>query len=447
VAPIGFLYIENIFATLCNNADWSLRIFPLLSFLTSIFLLFKLNQQLFKNNTIAIMAAALFSLNSFVLYYAIEVKQYMSDTLICLLILVSAVEFLNTKTRRSLFVFSFVAVGSVWFSNVAIILLFSAGLVVLYQMVITNKLKSFFGIIPLALGLVSFGCYYALFIHEHPAKEPMIAYWTQNSGFLYTDIFSWEFRYFLRTRLQSIIMVLLEIGKFWWITLIFMILGIVSNIKYKKALVLLCLPMCVHLALSYAKLYPFDRRLILYLVPLLITILVLGIYKSFTWLKAKYNFIPTYVLLIPFVINAVVIFKLLPIEKEEIKKSMRFVNANMEDSDQVYVYAVSEIPFKYYQHKFPKLATNKAIVYGELHRQDWPLHIAQLQQLQNDVWLVFSHINTKDTNNFTEEDYIVEALVNNGYHIAVKNAYEGSSIYKLEKETNRLENGSISTPE
>ena len=433
VAPIGFLFIENMFANLFGNVDWSLRIFPFISFLISVALIFKFNKQLFKNVTIALLAATLFCLNSFVLYYSIEVKQYMSDTLICLLIMVTAVDYMQTKTRRSLINYSLVSILSVWFSNVAVIILFTAGLVVFYQVAIKDKLKSLKPFIPVSLGIISFACYYSLFIHSHPAKEPMVAYWTKNAGFLYTDIFSWEFRYFLRTRIQSILMVLLEIGNFWWFTLVFMCLGILTNFKNKTVLILLCLPICVHLALSYLRLYPFDRRLILYHVPLLISLLSVGLYKSYAFINHKFNAVPIYIVLIPVVINLVAVFNLIPLEKEELKKSMHFVNENLADTDQIYVYAVSKTPFNFYKHKFQRINQCEAIVYGELHRDNWKLHETQLSQLNNAVWLVFSHINTKDTDNFTEEDFIVESLVKNAYKVEDKKEYEGSTIYKLKK--------------
>ena len=49
VAPIAFLQIEKFFASLFGNADWTMRIYPLISFFISIFLLYSTTQKLLKS--------------------------------------------------------------------------------------------------------------------------------------------------------------------------------------------------------------------------------------------------------------------------------------------------------------------------------------------------------------------------------------------------------------
>lgn len=86
VAPIGFLFIEKFFSLLIPNAEYGLRIFPLLCFWASICLFYKITTQLLKNAKITLLAVSLFCLNSSLLYYSSEVKQYMIDIFICLLL-------------------------------------------------------------------------------------------------------------------------------------------------------------------------------------------------------------------------------------------------------------------------------------------------------------------------------------------------------------------------
>lgn len=45
VAPIGFLMVERFFSVLFEHTDWSLRIFPMLSFFISIPLLYRVSQK------------------------------------------------------------------------------------------------------------------------------------------------------------------------------------------------------------------------------------------------------------------------------------------------------------------------------------------------------------------------------------------------------------------
>ena len=432
VAPIGFLFLENFFSSLFGNTDWSLRIFPLVSFLASIFLIYKLNVRLFKSKVVALLSASLFSLNTFALYYSIEVKQYMSDVFLCLLVLVSALSYFDSKTKKSLIVYTCVSALSVWFSNIVVVILFTVGLIGLYQVAIKEKLKSIQGLVPIVAGIVSFAIYYMFFVHQHPAKEAMLVYWTENFGFLYKDVLSWEFRYFIRTRLQSIIQVLLEFGNYWMITSCFIAIGAVFSFKNKKALFLLLVPLCVHLGLSYFKLYPFDRRLVLYALPLLISLMSFGIYSSWKILN-KVLKIPVYIILVPLLFNLVAVIGLLPFEKEEIKKSMTYLNANVTADDEIYVYSVSRITFDFYKDGFENINASDAIFYSERNRRNWSSHNQDLVKLKGSVWLVFSHTDTNVKNGSTEKDYILSTMKSNGYEIVDKKEYVGSSVYKMEK--------------
>ena len=70
VAPIGFLLIEKLFASLLGSADWTMRIFPLISFLVSTFLLFSVTNKILKNNSFALFASAFFATSILMLSYS-----------------------------------------------------------------------------------------------------------------------------------------------------------------------------------------------------------------------------------------------------------------------------------------------------------------------------------------------------------------------------------------
>ena len=430
VAPIGFLYFENIFSTLFGNLDWSLRIFPFLSFLIAIGLIYKLNKLLFKSTLVALLAACLFCLNTYVLYYSIEIKQYMSDVLICLLIIIGALHYFDTKTKKAILMYSSITVLSVWFSNVAIIILFTVGLIGLFEFVIKDKLRTFINLLPISLGILSFLLYYVIFIYGHPAKETMLLYWSEKNGFLYKDLFSWEFRYFIRSRIQSLFMLLLELGSNWFVAFFFIVFGFISNFKNKKAIFILVFPIVVHLILSYFKFYPFDKRFLLYMFPILISFIAIGLYNTYICINRSRVNAPVYLLLIPIIINMVAVFKKIPMEKEEVKQSMQFINNNIENIDKIYVYSSTKIPFEFYKNRFEKIKEN-TIIYGENNSQEWDKHKDQLKTLQKPIWLIFSHIGKKEVNGLTEEGFILENLSNNGYYVIQNKKYVGATVYKM----------------
>jgi hypothetical protein len=61
VAPIGFLFIEKISVLILGKNELALRIFPLISFLTSIPFFYLLSNKLVKNNVIALISTAEFN--------------------------------------------------------------------------------------------------------------------------------------------------------------------------------------------------------------------------------------------------------------------------------------------------------------------------------------------------------------------------------------------------
>lgn len=432
VAPIGFLFIEEFFTTLFNNQDWSFRLFPFISFLSSIFLIYILSKQLFKSTIIALLSCAFFSLNLSILLYAIEVKQYIIDVFIGLLIAVSALYFQKQQNQKSLIIFTCVGIISVWFSNVAVIMLFTVGVYILFKMYYKNPERNLKGFIPIIFGMISFLIYYMLFIHNHPARTHMIEYWTNNFGFLYKDLFSYNFNYFIYSRTRNILDGLIAIDGFWFITLGFIIIGVFANLKLKKALLITLLPIGIHFILSYFKLYPFHTRLVLYLFPFYIMLLSAGLWATHIYLKRITVNISVLVLLIPLISNAYNVAIKTPIEQEEIKKSMHFVNTNIKTQDAIFIYFASGISFDFYKNKFPNIANNQFIQYGITCSDDLKPY-QRIDYLKKKIWFIFSHTEKEDENEYNKEDCIIDNFKILEYKLINKKKYTGSSVYEMIK--------------
>ena len=436
VAPIGFLFVEEFFTTLFNNKDWSFRLFPFFSFLLSIILIYTLSKQLFKSTTIALLSCALFSLNLNILLYAIEVKQYIVDVFISLLVVVSALHFQKHQHNKSLILFTVVSILSVWFSNIAVIMLFTVGLYILFKMYFKNPERDYKGFIPIIFSAISFFIYYAIFIHEHPAREHMLEYWTDMRGFLYKDLFSYNFNYFIYSRTRTILEWLIAIDSyFWFITLGFIIIGVLANLKLRKALFITLLPIGIHLTLSYFKLYPFQTRLALYLFPFLIILLSAGLWVTYLFFKRFSIKISVFILLIPLLCNAIAVAKNTPKEHEEIKKSMQYINTNIDRSDAILVYSSSKIHFNYYKSKFPNIINNQFIHYGiEFDYDNNTLkHLEVFNNLTEKIWIVFSHTKKEEKVGYNEEHLTINHIRHLGFKLLSKKKYTGSSVYEMTK--------------
>lgn len=435
VAPIGFLMVEKFFAHLFGNHDWTMRIFPLLSFLVSIPLFFKLSFKLTESKHFALLACAIFSLSMHMMFYSSEVKQYSTDVLVSVIVVLSSLSFLESKNKAAIAGYALMGMLAIWFSNVAVIMLFTMGLYSLYEIHITQKEKNLKVVIPLFFWLVSFVVYYALFIHNHPVKAFMLEFWSNEKGFIPANLLSLEFYGVLFNKLNRFVD-LLGLGELWVFAAIVIVVSLFTKQKPQKILFIAFFPLLIHLVLAYFKLYPFHKRLILYMTPFAILLYVNGLFVVFQYFKQKKPNLSIFVLLIPLLINGFLLIKKFPVEREEIKKSMEYVNENIVPTDDIYLYYNSHSAFDFYKEKYPSIATNTSIGYGTENRENWTAYDPEILRFEGDTWMIFSHIYVKKNEEGLKEDtYMLELLVKNGYKIVEEKKFEGSSVYKVSHTT------------
>lgn len=431
VAPIGFLVIEKFFAALFGNTDWSMRVLPMVAFLASIPLIASIVSQLTANKKVGLFSAAWFSLSYWSIYFSSEVKQYMSDVFICLTITFLVLSFL--EKRKGYYGLILAGVLSVWFSNIAVILLFSGGLLLLYNAVKTPDQLLFKTILLLGCWVFSFGVYYFFFIHDHPSEKYMLAYWEKSGAFFPQDVFSSLF-YSSLLKKTSAYFSLLGAGKFGLATLPFLIAGLI-HLGKKKLILLFALPVIIHLALAYLKMYPFSLRLILYLQPLLILVITVGVYRIFSTKALRP--LQTIALSGILVLNlSLIALRGFPIEREEIKKSISHLNKKASPTDQLFIYSSASMAFLFYESNlavYPAIKANNNIIFHKSSRNDWTQYDKAIREIPpHPVWLLFSHVHRPKgpEANISEEEYIIKRMEANDFKIVDQQIFKGSSVYK-----------------
>ena len=428
VAPIGFLLIEKLFASLLGGADWTMRIFPLISFLASIYLLFIASKKVVKNYLFALYTSAFFATSIIMISYSSELKQYMSDVTFWLIILISTINYNSKKFKIKWWIYAFIGALSICFSNISIILLFSSGLYTIYKTHYSIGKKYLPLLYILVIWMAAFIVYYFLFIYKHPTKDIMVNYW--QSSFLPKDILSIEFYKSLLNKFE-IYFSLLGNLKYPLLQVPFYLLGLWYLFKKKKALLFLLLsPLIFHLILSYFQLYPFDKRLILYLYPSLLIIITSGFYFIASFFKGTY-FKLIFVLPFFLVMN---LFKIdsygFPIEKEEIKKSIAYMESKFRTGESLYVYYGAINAFNFYKSDLNINLDPINVVLATKHRTNWPFYRTEISKMNNSVWILFSHLyRTKTRAGLTEEAYILNTFRAEGYRIMHGRRYKGSSVY------------------
>jgi hypothetical protein len=259
----------------------------------------------------------------------------------------------------------------------------------------------------------------------------MLNYW--NAHFLPNNIFSKDFYIFLYDKVRMIFANLIYTNDLWAIALFFYSIGIFLLIKAKKTnyLHLLCLPIIIHLCLSFLHLYPFYDRFLLYQIPFIIIPISYGAILISSHFQ-KYH------------VSKIIIFLLLiytyyliqnpRINEEEIKKSLNYVNTHINSTDNIYIYYSSAPAFKFYKDKYHNITKKNEINFGSFSRGNPEKYISEIESISDDIWLIFSHMYTKrHPAPETEEEFIIKNLINKNYIVVLGAKFKDSSCYKIRK--------------
>lgn len=179
VAPIGFCWIEVVVTRLLGFSDLSLRLFPLLCGVASLFAINKLARTWF-DGTARLFAVGVLSVGNYPVRYASEIKPYAPDLLIALLLLLTADRVIRRYDRASWIALAALAIAAPWFSFPALFIVagVSAGLFLdVIRQPSRRKMAAW-----LTLNVIVAASAFALkaFVldpHYTHAKDSMTAYW------------------------------------------------------------------------------------------------------------------------------------------------------------------------------------------------------------------------------------------------------------------------------
>ncbi len=432
VAPIGFLLMEKCFATLFGNADWSLRIFPLISFFLAVFLIFSITNKILQSKLVAVYTTAFFATTFIVLSYSTEVKQYITDIAFALLILKASITYNDNGFKNKWWIYAIIGAVSIWFSNVAILLLFSGGIYSIYKTHYTFEKKYLRLGIVLGCWMISFLVYFSLFIYNHPTKSGMVDFWQEAGAFLPKDIFNFDFYETLFFKI-GLLFKFSGYSSFSLVLLPIFLMGLYYLGKNKRGMLfLLNFPLILHLCLSYFKLYPFDKRLVLYLYPFLLIVIFSGFYYINTIAKVN-NQKWLYILPLLLVTNMVLLFRSgFPVEKEEINESLSYMDSKYRKGDDLYVYYGASHAFEFYKKSFNffSVIDSSDVVFSFDNRNNWSDYKLPVMNMNKSVWIIFSHVYwIKNADGLTEDEFILNIFKKNGYQIIDEQKYFGSSIH------------------
>ena len=403
-APIGFLLVEKLAVQLFGDNEYALRLFPLLSAIISLFIFYELAKRCLQPQAVTI-ALALFSTLHIWVEYASEVKQYSTDVLTAVL---SCLLFMHMDSKKLTFtqiaIFCVVGAIVIWFSHPAIFVLAGVGTsCLLLSLFKKNLLISLKLLGVYSIWVLSFAIFYSLSLKNLANKEDLFNSWESRGTFPSSVLdINWLFTTFVYFFHKPLgfpdIFLSLAIFAF--------IVGCLSIFFKRKATLLILLsPVLVTFLAAYLHKYPFDGRLVLFLIPF-ITLLI-GEGAAVIWHKTRYTSlrkvgILVLVLLLVPPLGTAGYLTVIPYLKQEIRPVISYVKAHQQAGDIIYVYQRAEYQFKYYANKFGYREGDYIIGIDDLDKKDgqgiseeeWQRYTSDLDKLRGNkrVWIIFSHV-------------------------------------------------------
>lgn len=343
LAPILFIVFTDIMCSVFGFSEYVLRFLPFLASLCSLFLFLHFAKQLIPR-TLLWLSCSFFSFSYIFVFYSHEFKPYSIDLATNLLVLAVYYRHVDKGIKNFHWKILFLGVSVHFLSFASIFSLASVGIVELSRNIMKKEFNDVIRMV--AVGLVwvlSIAINYFLFINS--SEDFMQAYW--QFGFVDHATFSTTVK-----SLYELVKGLFEYSGFgdsWFVlSLVLFIFGLFFLWKNfeKRIFSLFVLIFSLPLLASFIGKYPFSGRLILFLIPMLMITIVLGIAHLQNTCNKITIFIVVFFISIPSV-SSLVRVTTKPIQYIESRKVLQHLEENY-SKDDVIVVLNSYAVFDYY---------------------------------------------------------------------------------------------------
>lgn len=403
-APVLFLLFVETITNLFGSSELALRLIPLLSSLIGLAIFFLVARFFLETRYIPI-ALFLFAFSPELVYYAQELKQYSVDVTIVIALSYYFLRVTNSNAPRKIDLICLGVLGSLstFLSHPSIFVIASIAstLIVLKfynrQSIPLSCLSLIF-----SSWIISFGVNYIFFLKPLSMNKDLFNYW--DSGFLPLPTSADALIVWYKTASNFLSFSTLP-AQFHGVVLVLVLaaVALASGIRNKSAPMLMS-AMCFFFAIgcSIAGKYPFSGRLALYAIPLLILIVVRGLQAISDGKSVVVYCIMTIALIFPSFMSLPNI-ALHPIQKEEVRPLLEYVNSNRKSGDHVYVYYGASHAINYYLRNDTQNRNSGFWHFGRFSRNDRTGYIEDIHAMRKwpRVWFIFSHLY------WDEEDFFI----------------------------------------
>ncbi len=353
-APPVFLWIEELASLLFGYGEKSMRLYPLLSGIAALFVFYKVASKLMGRLALCLPLAFL-SFGGIFVKYSVELKQYMPDVLISLLLILAALSWDRLKMRRSRFVLLWAIIGSlaIWSSMPSVFILAGIGFYYAWPLLRERRFRELGPLMIIALvWLAQFALYYELILKPQINSEYLQNY--HRGYFLFATPANREEWLHNWTRLEVILKNVGGVSTVAIVTnLALMLVGGVTLLRRRMAqFFLVAFPVALVLVAAALNQFSLIERVVLFIMPL--WMLLIGIGFDTLWR------LPVYVKALLLVLGVFMAraqgnFSLFYeyFGFHEITEGMAWIQARGGRGDQLYVHDANVPTYIYYTELHP----------------------------------------------------------------------------------------------
>ena len=349
--PIGFMLLARLAIILLSEHEYVLRGMVLIVGILSIFLYKKFHDEL-SNSKSLIFGIILFVFNSYIILYSIEFKHYIFEVFFTMALLLFYVPSFKTKIKvKEIIVLGSLAMASILFSFTSIFVLIGLLLTHIIYLVDNKKLKSEPQISLLLIFILGFWyvCIYSKFITPLVQNDLI----QDNMNFA-----SMSFPFITFLDQKKFIILLMRMfyipGNFSQalLALILFIIGFICLYRREKysALALLT-PLLLTIGASIFNKYAFWERLLLFYTPCIIYLVVEGLVGLFNYNKKVVKVLAIFLGIYLFGSYLSQMGRY-PFTQAEVKPVLKYIQANIEDDDFLYISCATKPAFQYYAKRY-----------------------------------------------------------------------------------------------
>ncbi len=272
--------MEKWLYELAGPGEHALRLPSLVASLLSLPLFFYWLRKRSSGNVLAV-AFLLFAFNPRLILYSAQLKPYAIDVVSTLVVCLCACQLHRHRYQWSwLGLFAFVGCLLIWISFPVVFVLAGVGLTLIIDQWLHGWRRNCVRVILLALlWLISFAYNHYLITHYSLSNEGLRKFWENSNAFAPLPTSPWQVRQLVRLFLRPFAdplwgadKVLIGLPAVLWLV------GLLRLIRSNPPTAGICfLPVVLTFIASGLKLYPFEGRLLLFLVPLFLLPVAWGI--------------------------------------------------------------------------------------------------------------------------------------------------------------------------